>query len=302
MKTLTYYLSIILLIVLVQTVEAQKHKVMIITGQNNHYWQGSSPIIKQIFDQSGMFEATIVTSPAKGEDMSAFRPDFSAYDLICMDYNGDMWPESTRNNFVQYMKKGGALVVFHASDNAFSEWEEYNRMIGVGGWGGRTEAHGPIVYWHDGKFHKDTSAGRGGAHGRQDEYVVHTRNASHPIMQGLPEKWLHTKDELYHSLRGPAKQMTVLATASQPKERGGSGRQEPVLMTIKYGKGRVFHSVMGHAGAKNLNTVKCAGFITTLLRGAEWAVTGKVTQPVSRELPTENETRVWESAKAPDMP
>ncbi|MEQ6120697.1 ThuA domain-containing protein [Reichenbachiella sp. MALMAid0571] len=282
------------------TVIAQKYEALIITGQNNHYWQGSSVVIEGILNNSGMFNATTVTTPAKGEDMSGFRPDFSKYDLICLDYNGDSWPEETKLNFVDFVKKGGGLVVFHASDNSFSDWEEYNQMIGVGGWGGRTEKDGPILYWEDGKIKKDTSEGRGGSHGQQDQYVVHTRMPDHPIMKGLPESWLHTPDELYHSLRGPAKNMQVLATSSQPKDRGGSGRQEPVLMTVKYGKGRVFHSVMGHTGKNHNNTTLDAGFMTTYLRGAEWVVTGNVTQKVSSQFPDAENVVIWEDMKVPE--
>ena len=247
-----------------------------------------------------MFHATRVVTPAKGEDMSGFRPDFSKYDLVCLDYNGDHWPESSKADFVDFVKKGGGLVVFHASDNSWGDWEEYNRMIGVGGWGQRTEKNGPIIYWEDGKIKKDKSPGKGGRHGKQDQYLVHTIEPNHPIMKGLPESWLHVKDELYHSLRGPAKKMRVLATASQPKDRGGSGRQEPVLMTVRYGKGRIFHSVMGHVGKKHNNTILCAGFMTTYLRGAEWVVTGKVTQKVSSDFPNADEVKIWADMKVPD--
>ncbi len=281
-------------------VKAQKYEALIITGQNNHYWQGSSVVIKGILNNSGLFNVTMVTTPAKDEDMSGFNPDFSKYDLVCLDYNGDAWPEETKRNFVHFVKKGGGLVVFHASDNSFAHWKEYNRMIGVGGWGGRTEKDGPIIYWEDGKFKKDKSAGRGGSHGKQDEYVVQTRMPEHPIMKGLPSSWLHTKDELYHSLRGPAKKMQVLATSSQPTDRGGSGRQEPVLMTIKYGKGRIFHSVLGHTGKNNNNTTLDAGFMTTYLRGTEWVATGKVTQTVSSYFPDAEHVRIWEDMKIPE--
>ncbi|MEO1011161.1 MAG: ThuA domain-containing protein [Bacteroidota bacterium] len=283
-----------------QQVNAQPYKALIITGQNNHYWPGSSVAIENMLNNSGMFKATRIVTPAKGEDMSGFGPDFSKYDLICLDYNGDSWPQSTQKAFVQFVKKGGGLVVFHASDNSWPNWKAYNRMIGVGGWGKRTEKHGPIVYWEDGKIKKDKSPGKGGRHGKQDEYLVHTRMPEHPIMQGLPESWLHVKDELYHSLRGPAKRMKVLATASQPKDRGGSGRQEPVLMGIKFGKGRIFHSVLGHVGKAHNNTILCGGFMTTYLRGAEWVVTGAVTQKGSSDFPDVENTKIWMDIKVPE--
>ncbi len=281
-------------------IDSKKYKVLIITGQNNHYWPGSSKVVEGIFNNSDLFQPTMAITPAKGEDMSGFKPNFTAYDLICLDYNGDSWPEETKTNFVNFVKNGGGFVLFHASDNSFPNWEEYNRMIGVGGWGGRTEKNGPILYWEDGKIKKDYSPGNGGSHGKQLEFEVITRMPEHPIMKGLPKSWLHTQDELYHSLRGPAKKLDVLATAEQDKESGGSGRQEPVLMTIQYGKGRVFHSTLGHTGKDHNNTTLCAGFITTLLRGAEWVTTGKVTQQVSIDFPDAEHTVIWNDMKAPE--
>ena len=276
------------------SVEKKRIQVVIVTGQNNHNWQVSSKMLKQIYDSSELFNATIVTSPAEGEDMSGFNPDFSKFDLICLDYNGDSWTEKTQKNFVNFIKKGGGFVSYHASDNSFPNWEEYNRMIGVGGWRKRNELNGPILYWDGNTIKKDSSSGVGGAHGKQQEYIVYHRKPNHPILEGLPSSWLHTKDELYHSLRGPAEELTVLATAEQDKAGGGSGRQEPVLMTIKYEKGRVFHTTLGHVGnSDNLDAILCEGFITTLLRGSEWAATGKVTQDLNKNFPTKNKTSLW---------
>jgi type 1 glutamine amidotransferase len=98
----------------------------------------------------------------------------------------------------------------------------------------------------------------------------------------MPEVWLHTKDELYNSLRGPAENMEVLATAYADPDNKGTGRHEPALMTLTYGKGRIFHNIMGHADY----SVACVGFITTMLRGTEWAATGKVTQEIPKDFPT----------------
>ena len=260
---------------------------LIITGQNNHNWQASSPVLKQILDETGLFSSEIMTTPEKGGDMNAFNPDFSKYKLVVLDYNGDSWSDKTNTSFVEYVKNGGGVVIYHAADNSFPGWKEYNEMIGLGGWGDRNQKDGPYVYYKNNELITDTSAGIGGTHGKRREFIVRTRIADHPVTKGLPARWLHGTDELYSLLRGPAKNMQILATAfADSSKGGGTMRDEPMLMTIGYGKGRIFHTAMGHADEGGGPAMQCAGFIVTLQRGAEWAVTGGVTQKIPWDFPT----------------
>jgi type 1 glutamine amidotransferase len=175
----------------------------------------------------------------------------------------------------------------HAANNSFPQWPAYNDMIGVGGWGGRTEKSGPYLRLREGKFTTDMTPGRGGSHGPKHPFVVEIRNAEHPITAGLPPRWMHASDELYDRLRGPAKDVTVLASAFADSAKGGSGEHEPMLMVIPYGKGRVFHTPMGHDSV----SMTCVGFQTVLTRGTEWAATGKVTIPVPADFPTADQIR-----------
>jgi len=258
-------------------------KALIIDGQNNHNWKSTTPVLKSILEDTGLFKVDVATSPAKGRPMDSFKPDFTEYDVIVSNYTGDDWPLQTQNAFVDYMKNGGGLVIYHAADNAFPNWKEFNEMIAIGGWGGRDEKSGPMVRWRNGKIVLDSSPGRGGTHGPQHEFQIITRDRHHPITAGLPEKWMHAKDELYSKLRGPAKNMTILATAYADPAKKGTGEHEPVLFTVGYGKGRVLHTVLGHAAEQ----LRCVGFIVTFQRGAEWAATGRVTQTeVPADFPT----------------
>jgi type 1 glutamine amidotransferase len=272
------------------------YKALIITGQNNHNWEASTPILKEILDNSSLFDTYIAKSPAKGEDMSTFVPVFTDYDLIVLDYNGDSWPQETKDAFVSFVSGGGGVVVYHAADNAFPDWPEYNQITGLGGWGDRSEKDGPYLRWKDGEIVRDMSPGRGGSHGQQHEFVITNRVTDHPITRGLPEKWLHGQDELYSQLRGPAENLTVLATSFADTSKGGTGEHEPMLMTINYGQGRVFHTVLGHVGGPDSQNpaAKCVGFIVTLQRGAEWAVSGDVTQEVPDAFPGANTTSFWD--------
>ncbi|MBR4756348.1 MAG: ThuA domain-containing protein [Bacteroidales bacterium] len=262
---------------------------VIVTGQNNHNWPVSHIALKKTLENSGLFKVDIATSPAAGEDMSSFSVDFSRYSFVVLDYNGDSWPEPMESAFLEYVKGGGGVVVYHAADNAFSGWEEYNRIIALGGWEGRNEKSGPYVYWKDGGLFRDGSPGPGGSHGARHEYIMNSRSATHPIIKGLPERWKHATDELYDQMRGPGDIKDLLYTAFSPLEKGGSGREEPLVFTVGYGKGRIFHIMIGHCGEtlEDNPAMQCTGFQTLLLRGAEWCATGKVTQKVPSDFPTE---------------
>ena len=266
----------------------EKHRILIVSGQNYHNWQVSHGVLERILENSGMFEAEIELTCPAGGDMSTFSPDFSAYDVVLLDYNGDRWPAATDSAFVEYVRDGGGVIVYHAADNAFAGWDEFNRIIALGGWEGRNEDSGPYYYLVDGEPVLDASPGPGGSHGSQREYPMNCRNHEHPIIKGLPQVWMHARDEMYDRMRGPANIKDLLYSGAADASKGGSGREEPLVFTVDYGKARIFHIMIGHCGptAEDNPAMQCAGFQTLLLRGAEWAATGKVTQDVPSDFPT----------------
>ena len=308
-------------------------KVLIIDGENNHgYWPKTTMMMKDYLEETGLFKVDInrtaftwqggaydkSVAPENVTDLltmyplttggettiveeatpdPSFSPDFKKYDVVIsnMGWGASTWDDKTKKNFEDFVAQGGGLVVIHAANNSWGDWDEYNKMIGIGGWGGRNENSGVYASHDDkGKLALVTPAGNCGDHGPQHEYTLKTRAADHPIMKGLPMEWLHTKDELYQLLCGPGENMTVLASAYSDPEKNGkkaSGRHEPMLLSLDYGTGRVFHSALGHMDY----SMECVGFITTLQRGTEWAATGKVTQKIPKDFPGSGETssRKW---------
>ncbi len=272
---------------------SKKMKALIISGQNNHNWKVSHRVLRLILDQSNLFEVDTLLTPSKGGDMSRFKPNFEEYDVVVLDYNGDRWSKSTDEAFIKYVKGGGGVVVYHAADNAFADWEEFNKVIALGGWEGRDEKSGPYYYLINGIGVLDSGSGVGGSHGAQRDYPMHCRNKKHPITKGLPDNWIHARDEMYDRMRGPANIKDLLYSGYADKKTGGSGREEPLIFTVDYGKARIFHIMLGHCGPTLADNpaMQCAGFQTLLLRGAEWAATGKVKQPVPSDFPTAKERR-----------
>jgi len=289
-----------------------KLKALIVDGQNNHaVWPKSTIMMAHYLEQTGRFEVSVertqylwkagrekaflaMANAGEGQDLKQpkadpnFAPNFSQYDVVISNFGWKSadWPEATKKSFETYMKNGGGFVVVHAADNPWANWPEFNKMIGLGGWGGRNAQSGPYVYYNDaGEIVRDNSPGGCGGHGPQSEFLITMRNHEHPITKNMPNFWMHGKDECYSKLRGPAENMTILATACDTPALQKAGKHQPMLMVIDYHEGRVFHTTLGH----DTEAFEGVGFITTFLRGSEWAATGKVTQPIPTDFPTESE-------------
>lgn len=275
-----------------------KVRVLIIDGQNNHDWKSTTPHMKKVLEASGRFTVDVATTPQKpglpgepkdatdndlakykdalakyADSYTAFRqgwdkysPDLSKYDVVLSNYNGAPWPASVSKSLDDNLKSGKiGLVIVHAANNSFGGWNEYNQMIGMG-W--RGTSGGERLYLDDGgkEVRVPKGKGDGSGHRYSGPFQVAVRDAEHPITRGMPREWLHAPDELYDNMRGPLENVHLLATAFSK----GTKVHEPMIWTVSYGKGRVFHTPMGH----DVTGMRCVGFITTLNRGTEWAATG----------------------------
>jgi type 1 glutamine amidotransferase len=308
------YLVIISCILLLSFSAKAKLKVLIVDGQNNHQvWPKSTIMMKQYLEETGLFEVDIYRSqftwnaerekeflPLAGvgetQDLENpksdpdFAPKFKKYDVVVSNFGWKAanWSDATQQALEKYMKKGGGFVSVHAADNSFPDWDAYNKMIGLGGWGDRNEQNGPYVYYsNEGELVRDTTPGKSGAHGPQHLVPITTRVTDHPITQGMPKEWLTSKDECYAMLRGPAENMTILATGKDMSGKAPTDRHEPMLMVIEYGKGRIFHTTLGHDDY----SCESVGFIVSFTRGVEWAATGNVTQAIPEDFPSSDKSK-----------
>lgn len=279
-------------------------RVLIIDGQNNHGWAGTTKAMKATLEATGRFTVVVATSPGKNgtkEEWAAWRPAFKDHQVVVGNYNGQPWPDAVNKAYLAFVAGGGGAVNVHAANNSFSGWKEWNKLIALG-W--RGPKFGDRVTVNDktgAQIRTLKGKGRGAGHGRQHVFLVTVRAREHPIMKGLPTWWKHAKDELYHGQRGPGQDMQILSSAWSDPKSGGTGDHEPITWVVPHGKGNVVTTVLGHhwRGQKDFDALHCVGFQTVLARACEWAGTGKVTIPVPKSFPTDKATSISAPGEVP---
>ncbi len=263
-------------------------RVLIIDGFSNHDWSHTTRLVREILQQTHRFTIDVATCPAKptAPDFASFRPDLFKYDVVllnCNDLgNGGAWPEALKNDFVKYVTEGGGVFVLHSANNAFADWEEYNRIIGLG-WRNKSYGDALIIDANEKIVHIPPGQGESTGHGERTDRKIH-RMGEHPIHQNMPRVWMTPKVEVYTHARGPAENLTVLSWAEDPKTQ----TRWPMEWTIGYGNGRVYNSVFGHVWKDENNPVnmRCAGFQTILVRALQWLAGRAVDFPIPADFPT----------------
>ncbi|MGC4083137.1 MAG: DUF296 domain-containing protein [Vicinamibacterales bacterium] len=246
----------------------KKIQVLIISGQQvAHNWKGTTPLLRKALEDTGKFDVR-VTEEFRGGGPETLAP----YDLVVLNYSGGnrpelRWGDRADAALLDFVRSGKGLVVYHFSMQSFDGWTEYEKISGAN--------------WRPNFGH----------HSAPHDFTVDVVDQQHPVTKGLKLHFEQQKDELYANLKWqPEGSYHVLATAYDdhalyaasrtdaraPQPLEGAGKNEPMLWTIDYGKGRVFTTALGH----DVEQVQTLAFTTTFTRGAEWAATGNVTLPI----------------------
>ncbi len=267
----------VLALVLVSTSPGADRKLsaLIIDGMNNHDWAAGTRAIRSTLEGTGRFTVEVATYPA-------LKADFSRFDVVVNNFNGGhlddgkRWPREVEIALEKFVRDGGGLVVFHAANNAFLHWPEYNQMIGPG-W--RDKNFGPgLAVVNDKVVQLPKGTGLAPGHGPRHEFEMFVLDKQHPITAGLPAHWTHPAEQLTHGQHGPVEGVTVLTYAFSEVSRQG----EPMDWVKPWGKGRVYTTMLGHTWKDEPNSnLDDLTFQALLARGSEWAATGNVTLPAN---------------------
>ncbi len=210
-------------------------RVLSVTGMDSsaHNWQERSRAISKVLSEEKRFDVRVVEDP----EFLATRVLFD-YDVAILHFR-NLKPltrgDDVKENLAKFVKSGRGLVVLHGVSGAFPDWPEFRELIGRV-WGPK---HG---------------------HDPRGPFDVKVVNRQHPITRGMQD--FTTDDELYVGFVGESP-IEVLATARSRR----TGKDEPVAFVMQYGKGRVFHTPLGHDG----RAVLLPGPAELLRRGCLWA-------------------------------
>jgi len=272
---------------------AQKNKpihVLIVDGFSNHDWKQTTKVTRWILEGSGLFKVDVSTVPADSVLRESWLPEFKKYAVVIQNTNNIAdtqlkWPGDAEIKLEEYVKKGGGLYVLHSANNAFPHWKEYNKMIGLG-WRPNTVGYALEIDSDKNIIRYPPGEGNNTGHGNRFNAVIQILNR-HPINKDYPDQWETANTEVYNFPRGPAENLTILSYAY---DSSSTHKMWPVEWVVKYGKGRVYTSSMGHLWKDEIypSAYRCVGFQTTMIRAAEWLATGKVTYPVPGNFPTKN--------------
>lgn len=211
-------------------------KVLLVTGYNHpaHPWRDTTLAIQDVLKVDPRFDVRVVEDPAFLES-----PALANYDVVLLNFADYQRPNpgaNARTNLAQVVEAGKGLVVLHFASGAWDEDADYVKVAG--------------------RVWKEGTSG----HDARGPFRVEVMKIDNPIVKGIEP--YDTDDELYYSLVGD-QPVEVLATAKSKL----TGKDEPMVFTFPLGKGRVFHTTLGH----DAKAIQIPGSAEILRRGCAWA-------------------------------
>jgi type 1 glutamine amidotransferase len=232
-------------------------RVLILTGETDlpyHDWRQTTPFLRSVLERTGRFEVNISEHP---REMTADA--LARFDVLVLHYNGPRWGEPAERAVEEFVRSGKGMIAVHGVSYGpfYGQDMKTRRMVGAP-WSAYADMMG--VTW------KLENVG----HSKRHVFAVRWVDTRHPIAHGLPPTF-QADDELYHRM-DHRPNVRVLATAFSDPKVGGTGKEEPIVWAVPFGKGRVLHITLGH----DLKAMEQPGFVSVFARGTEWAATDDV--------------------------
>ena len=235
-------------------------RILILTGQTDpsHDWRLSTPYLRQALAATGRFQVEVTEDPR-----ALTSGTLAGFDALLLHYNGPRWGAPAEKAVEEFLRSGKGMVAFHG----VSYGPFYGLVNLKGKWEPAPEPAWPAYAAMMGSTWAPGNIGHGARHAFPVKWV----DREHPIARGMEETFT-AHDELYHKM-DLLPNAHVLATAYSDPARRGTGRDEPMVWTVPFSRGRVVHITLGH----DLCSMSQTGFLTTLARSLEWTATGAVT-------------------------
>jgi hypothetical protein len=263
---------------------------LIITGRNSfeHDWKGTTNELRNMLEDSGRFTVR-VTEEFRGATQQTLAP----YDVVLLNYCGrwfydepaeERWGRRAEAALFNFVRQGKGIVVYHPTFiMGAPDWPQFEQLAGAA-------------------LRLTPTPSR---RAPLDAFRLHVVDRRNPITRGMREYLWTFMDDMYTNLRWnrKTKDVCVLVTGyddaaayapalAGPKfppdqfspERlarmSGMNQEHPLVWTSRYGKGRVYSFTLGHGP----DTLRYDALISLLVRGAEWAATGRVTIPLKDKV------------------
>ena len=213
-----------------------KTNVLIVTGVDypGHKWQQTTPVLAKALAKDTRFEVQIVADPHQ-----LASPTLHKYDVVVVHFMNWKVPSpaaEARANFTKFVKAGGGLVFVHFACGAWQDWDEFVKIAGRA-WNPKMRGHDP-----------------------RGAFAVEIAKPDHPIVKGM--KKFVTTDELYTCLDGKTP-IEIIAHSRSKVDK----KLYAMGFVLQYGKGRVFHSPLGH----DVKAFEAEGVCELFRRGTAWA-------------------------------
>ncbi len=241
--------------------QAPAVRVLVLTGSSDlpyHDWRVTTPFLQKVLMDTGRFEVNVLDDVRK-----ASIALLAGYDVLVLNYNGPRWGVEAERAIEEFVRSGKGMVAVHGVSYGefFGMVQKDGRWVGTDDPGWKAYADMLGATW------KPENVG----HARRHVFSVKWTEPTHPIARGLEPSFM-ADDELYHKMDlKPG--VVVLATAFSDPAKGGTGREEPQIWAVSFGKGRSIHITLGH----DVKAMEQPGFRAAFTRATEWAATSKVT-------------------------